>query len=114
MVPIIKLIVDLEVRFGGSTAFGLIVSLASAAEMEACMGTGEAQAIARTKIHHWVYFEINVSTNDNGDFEGEVHYADTQNGMDQGLRRRTKVRRAAVALATVVSEELQKLVIDLA
>jgi uncharacterized membrane protein (UPF0127 family) len=47
-----------------------------------------------------------------GAFKVEVLIADTQNGMEQGLKRRQDVRRSADALATAVSDELLVLIME--
>ena len=110
MVGVIKTVVDTEVRHGGSTAFGLIVSMASAAQMDAgSYGNGGEQEVARARIFHWIYLEVNVSTEDGGAFKVEVLFADTQNGMDQGRKRHRDVKRAADALTTAVLDELRVL-----
>jgi hypothetical protein len=78
-----------------------------------CYGNGEELEVARAKILHWIYLEVNVSTEDNGAFKVEVLFADTtQNGMEQGRRRHRDVNRAADApgptpgLASAVPDEL--------
>jgi hypothetical protein len=104
---IIKTVVDTEVRHESNIPFGLIVCMVSAAEMDAgCYGNGPEQEVARAKIFHWIYLEVSVSTGDDGAFKAKVLFADTQNGMEQGRKRRQDVRRAADALATAVSDEL--------
>jgi hypothetical protein len=56
--------------------------------------------------------EVNVSTEDDGVFKVEVLFADTQNRMEQGRKRRRDIKRAADALVTAISDELLKLVME--
>jgi hypothetical protein len=113
LVGVIKTFVDTEVRRGGSTTFGLIVSMVSVAQMNAgCYGNGKEQEVARAKILHFIYLEVNASTEDDGAYKVEVLFADTQNGMEQGRRRRRDVKRAADALATAVLDELLSLIME--
>jgi hypothetical protein len=101
LLDVIKTVMDTEVRHERNIPFGLIVSMVSAAQMDAgCHGNGEEQKIARAKIFHWIYLEVSVSKEDYGAFKVKVIFADTQNGMEQGLKRRQDVRRSADALAT--------------
>jgi hypothetical protein len=39
-------------------------------------GNGKEQEVARAKIFHWIYLEVNVSTEDDGAFKVEVLFAD--------------------------------------
>jgi hypothetical protein len=77
LVGVIKTFVDTEMRHEGSTKFGLIVSMVSAAQMDAGFGNGKEQEVARTKIFNWIYLEVNVSTEDDGAFKVKVLFADT-------------------------------------
>jgi hypothetical protein len=57
-------------------------------------------------VFHWIYLEVGVSKGDDGDFKVKVLFADTQNGMEQGLKCRQDVTCAADAFATAASDEL--------
>jgi hypothetical protein len=100
--------INIDARFSGSTSFGFIVSTATAAENGTGIGIGKAQEVAREKLRHWIYFGVSVSQNAGGALRGEVLYADTQNGMEQGHNRHHNVLSAAQALAVAVSKEMEK------
>jgi hypothetical protein len=81
--------------------------MVSAAQMDAgYYGNGKEQEIAHAKSFHWIYLEVSISKGDDGAFKVKVLFADTQNGMEQGLKRRQDVRRAADAFETALSDEL--------
>jgi hypothetical protein len=87
--------------------------MVSAAQMDAgYYGNEKEQEIARAKIFHWIYFEVSVSKGDDGAFKVKVLFADTQNGMEQGLKRRQDVTCAADAFATAASDELLVLIVE--
>jgi hypothetical protein len=82
LVGFIKTFVDTEVRheFEGSTTIGLIVSMHGQCSLNGpdagWYGNGKEQEVARAKIFHWIYLEVNVSTEDDGAFKVEVLFAD--------------------------------------
>jgi hypothetical protein len=87
--------------------------MVSAAQMDAgYYGNEKEQEIARAKIFHWIYFEVSVSKGDDGAFKVKVLFAYTQNGMEQGLKRRQDVTCAADAFATAASDELLVLIVE--
>jgi hypothetical protein len=64
------------------TTFGLIVSTATAQELDACLGRGLVQAplngsfAPRCKWWHWIYLEVNFEDDSSG--APLVYYADSQ------------------------------------
>jgi hypothetical protein len=73
LVDIIKTVVDTEVRYESNIPLGLIVSMVSAAQMDAgYYGKGKEQEIARAKIFHWIYLDVSVSKGDDGAFKVKV------------------------------------------
>ena len=106
---VLSAFIGIDAYDNGSTSFGLIVSTGTAAENAASVGVGGAQDVARSKLKHWIYFEISVFKDDKGAFKGEVLYADTQNGLEQGRRRHNAVQSATQALAAAVSKEIETL-----
>jgi hypothetical protein len=107
LLDVIKTVVDTEMRHASNIPFGLIINMVSAAQLDAgCYGNGKEQKIFTSRSVH-------VSKGDYGAFKVKVLFADTQNGMEQGLKRREDVvRRAADALATAISNELLVLIME--
>jgi hypothetical protein len=81
------------------TTIGLIVGTATAAQLDSCCGgegSNDAAEHARKKLQHWIYMEVNF------DEEPVVYYADSQAGMEQGLKRHGTIEAAAQVLAAAV------------
>jgi hypothetical protein len=97
----------LEMFVSTKTTFGLIVSTATAHEMDACLGLDvqapeDGSCAPRDKWWHWIYLEVNFEEDLNG--APLVNYADSQSEMEQGKARHDVVEAAARALAEAVAK----------
>jgi hypothetical protein len=89
------------------TTFGLIVSTATAHEMDACLGldvqaSEDGSCTPRYKWWHWISLKANFEEDLNG--VPLVNYADSQSKMEQGKARLDVVEAVARALAEVVAK----------
>jgi hypothetical protein len=103
----LQLTAILEIFVSTKTTFGLIVSTATAHEMDACLGldvqaSKDGSCAPRDKWWHWFSLEVNVEEDLNG--APLVNYADSQSQMEQGKARHDVVEAAVRALKEAVAK----------